>query len=34
MVNRVADATECFHEMTSELGQDTEGEVAKWTFGE
>jgi hypothetical protein len=33
-VNRVADVIECFHKMASELGQELEGEQARWILRE
>ena len=35
-LNRITDATECFHQMTSELGEEINlhGEQAEWVLGE
>lgn len=33
-VGRIMDATECFRDMASELGQETDREQEKWMTGE
>lgn len=30
----IADASKCFHEMTKEVTQETEGEQTNWIVGE